>query len=131
MSNLYFFVQAVNQVIIQMNQFLLLLPDLNIPDYDARASIENLIRKTLPFVINLIKEDESSEFGVRLLREIKVFSKRLIVILLHCIGRPSAQDYLKIIIEAIFSSIVSSRCKYIMNLIDLKFVINYQFAISF
>lgn len=94
-----------------MNQFLLLLPDLNIPDYDTRASIENLIRKSLPPVINLIKEDESSEFGTRLLREIVIFSKRLIVILLRCIGRPSAQDYLKIIIEAIFTSIASTKSK--------------------
>lgn len=88
-----------------------MLPDLNIPDYDARASIENLIRKTLPFIINLIRDDESVEFGTRLLREIAVFSKRFIVILLHSIGRPSAQDYLKNIVEAIFTSILTANGK--------------------
>lgn len=92
-----------------MSQFLLLLPELSLPDFDTRASIENLIRKSLPPVINLIKEDESSEFGTRMLREIMIFSKRLMVILLRCIGRPKAQDYLKIIIEAIFSSMASSK----------------------
>lgn len=100
--------QAVNHIILQLSQFFSLLPDLSIPDYDAKASIENLIRKTLPFILNLIREDESAEFGTRLLREIAMFSKRFIVILLHSIGRPSAQDYLKSVIEAIFTSIFAA-----------------------
>lgn len=100
--------KAVNHVITLLNQFFSLLPDLSIPDYDARASIENLIRRTLPFIINLIRDDESVEFGTRLLREIIVFSKRFIVILLHSIGRPSAQDYLKNVVEAIFTSIFAT-----------------------
>lgn len=98
-------------MISQLNQFLTMLPDLNIPDYDARASIENLIRKTLPFIINLIRDDESLEFGTRLLREILVFSKRFTVILLHSIGRPSAQDYIKNIVESIFTSILTTNGK--------------------
>lgn len=88
-----------------------MLPDLSIPDYDARASIENLIRKTLPFIISLIRDDESGEFGTRLLREITIFSKRFIVILLHSIGRPSAQDYLKNVIEAFFTSVLTANGK--------------------
>lgn len=84
-----------------------MLPDLSIPDYDARASIENLIRKTLPFVISLIRDDESVEFGTRLLREIAIFSKRFIVILLHSIGRSSAQDYLKNVIETFFTGMLT------------------------
>lgn len=88
-----------------------MLPDLSIPDYDARASIENLIRKTLPFIISLIRDDESIEFGTRLLREIAIFSKRFIVILLHSIGRPSAQDYLKNVVEAFFTSILAANGK--------------------
>lgn len=88
-----------------------MLPDLSIPDYDARASIENLIRKTLPFIISLISDDESVEFGTRLLREIVIFSKRFIVILLHSIGRPSAQDYLKSVVEAFFASILAANGK--------------------
>lgn len=105
---LFFILKAVNQVISLLNHFFLLLPDLSIPDYDARASIENLIRRTLPFIISLIRDDESVEFGTRLLREIIVFSKRFIVILLHSIGRPSAQDYLKNVVEAIFTSIFAT-----------------------
>lgn len=105
--------KAVNHVISLLNQFFSLLPELSIPDYDARASIENLIRRTLPFIISLIQDDESVEFGTRLLREIVVFSKRFIVILLHSIGRPSAQDYLKNVVEAIFTSIFATSGKYI------------------
>lgn len=85
-----------------LNRFLLLLPDLTMPDYDARGSIENLIRKTLPFLINLIRDDETIEFGTRLLREIAVFTKRFIVVLLHTLGRPGAQEYLKNIVQHIF-----------------------------
>lgn len=91
---------------------MLLLPDLNIPDYDARASVENLIRKSLPFVLYLIHDDESSEFGTRFFREIVTFSKRLIVILLHSIGRSSAQEFLKQIIETLFTSIVAASSKF-------------------
>lgn len=105
--------QAVNQVITLVNQFLLLLPEVfNTPDYDARASIENLIRKTLPFILTLIRDDESNEFGIRLLREIIIFSKRFIVILLHSIGRPCAQNYIRNIIEAFFATITSATSKY-------------------
>lgn len=92
-----------------------MLPDLSIPDYDARASIENLIRKSLPFIISLIRDDESAEFGMRLLREIDIFSKRFIVILLHSIGRPGAQDYLKNVIEAFFTSILAANGKLEFN----------------
>lgn len=102
----------MDHVISLLNRFFLLLPELSIPDYDARASIENLIRRTLPFIINLIRDDESIEFGTRLLREIIVFSKRFIVILLHSIGRPSTQDYLKNVVEAIFTTIIATNGKF-------------------
>lgn len=102
------------------------MPELNIPDYDARASIENLIRKSLPFIINLIRDDESTEFGTRLLREIVIFSKRLIVILLHSIGRPSAQEYIRNILEAIFTSIAAAKSVFI-KYNNLKIIINNRF----
>lgn len=79
-----------------------MIPDQSIPDYDARSSVENLLRRTLPFIVNLIRDDESIEFGTRLLREIAVFTKRFIVVLLHSLGRGGAQEYLKSIVEAMF-----------------------------
>lgn len=95
-----------------VDQFLLLLPDLNIADYNPRASIENLIRKSMPLVLQLIRDDDSPEFGSRMLREIIMFSKRLTVILLRSIGRPSTAEFLKQTIEALFTIIVaaSSKC---------------------
>lgn len=104
--------QAVNQIISLANRFLMFLPDINIPDYDARASVVNLIRKSLPLILSLIHDDESSEFGSRMLREIVQFSERLTVILLHSIGRPGAQEFLRRTIESLFASIAaaSSKC---------------------
>lgn len=80
-------------------------------DYDARASIENLIRQSLPLVLRLIREDDSPEFGTRMLRELVTFSKRLTVILLHSIGRSSAQEFLKQTIETLFTIIVAASGK--------------------
>lgn len=105
-----------------LNQFFSMLPELSIPEYDARASIENLIRRTLPFVITLIRDDESVEFGTRLLREISTFSKRFIVILLHSFGRLSAQDYLKNLLEAFFASIFAPSGKFIDS-IKIQFLL--------
>lgn len=93
-----------------LNQFWILLPELNATtnDFDVRASVENLIRKTLPFVLHLIRDDESSEFGTRMLREIVFFSKRLTVILIKTIGRTQAQDFLKKIVEDIFRELLAN-----------------------
>lgn len=87
-----------------------MLPELNTAtnDFDVKASVENLIRKTLPFVLHLIRDDESSEFGTRMLREIIFFSKRLTVILIKTIGRTQAQDFLKKIVEDIFREIAAN-----------------------
>lgn len=93
-----------------INQFWLLLPELNAntSDFDVKASVENLIRKSLPFVLHLIRDDESSEFGTRMLREIIFFSQRLTVILIKTIGRTQAQDFLKKIVEDIFREIAAN-----------------------
>lgn len=101
---------AVDQVLTMINQFWLLMPELNVTtgEFDVKASVENLIRKTLPFVLYLIRDDESSEFGTRLLREIIFFSKRLTVILIKTIGRTSTQDFLKKIVEDIFREITAN-----------------------
>lgn len=109
-SKITIILQAVNQVLTLMNQFWLLLPELNAPtnDFDVKASVENLIRKTLPFVLHLIRDDESNEFGTRMLREIIFFSKRLTVILIKTIGRTQAQDFLKKIVEDIFREIAAN-----------------------
>lgn len=102
--------QAINQVLSLINQFWLLLPELNLStgDFDVKASVENLIRKSLPFVLHLIRDDESSEFGTRMLREIIFFSQRLTVILIKTIGRTQAQEFLKKIVEDIFREITAN-----------------------
>lgn len=86
--------EAINQVIQQLNAALIFLPQFDLPDYDSRASVENFIRNTLPFIINLIREDDTTEFGTRLLRELINFVRRLFVILITCVGRSNAELFL-------------------------------------
>lgn len=51
------------------------------PSYHPVASVNNLIRQTLPTVINLIVTDDSDQFGVRILRTLNEFIRRLFIIL--------------------------------------------------
>ena len=64
------------------------------PDFDVQASIQNLFRKTLPGILLLVAEDDSSEFGVRMQREIITFCENIFMILVKCIGLSKTQNYL-------------------------------------
>lgn len=75
------------------------------PDYDTRASIENLIRNSIPFCINLIRDDNSQQFGVRLLRSLITFVRRFFMILVTGIGQSNAQSFSRELLNmAIFST---------------------------
>lgn len=97
---------AVDQVLTLIEHYLTRLSGLSSEDFDARASIEKLIRDSLPFILNLIREDESTEFGGRLLREIITFSKRFSVILLKAVGRTSAQRIIMTTVDTIFTNLI-------------------------
>lgn len=99
---------AANQLAMLFNPRFMGLPELVSDEIDAKASIENLIRKTLPFIISLIRDDDSTEFGCRLLREIVTFSKRLTVILLRSVDRAIAQSYLTACVDSVFSAMPSA-----------------------
>lgn len=99
---------AANQLAMLFNPLFMELPELVSDEIDAKASIENLIRKTLPFIINLIRDDDSNEFGYRLLREIIIFSKRLTVILLRSVDRAIAQRYLTACVDCVFNAMPSA-----------------------
>lgn len=60
--------------------------------YNALHSVNKLIRHTLPTVVNLILTDDSDQFGVRILRTLNEFIRRLFIILM-IIGdyRPAKQ----------------------------------------
>lgn len=50
--------------------------------YNALHSVNNLIHHTLPAVVNLILTDDSDQFGVRILRALNEFIRRLFIILM-------------------------------------------------
>lgn len=95
---------GINNLIQMLNDALIFLPQFDLPDYDARASIENCLRNSLPFIINLIYVDDTHEFGTRLLRELMQLVERLFVILVTCIGRNNTELYLNQIAQMAIAS---------------------------
>lgn len=95
---------AIEQVMRLLEQMLLPLSQFDLPDYDARRSVENLIRNSLPFIFDLIGSDETAEFGIRLLRSLIAFVKRFFMILITCVGRENAETYLNQLAQLVVSS---------------------------
>ncbi|XP_065090602.1 large proline-rich protein bag6 isoform X4 [Ochlerotatus camptorhynchus] len=96
---------AINQLIQRLVPVLSRVSNYDLPDYDTRASIENLIRNSIPFCINLIREDNSQQFGVRLLRFLITFVRRFFMILVTGIGQSNAQSFSRELLNmAIFST---------------------------
>lgn len=85
---------AIRDILTELDKYLENLTDFTHPDYDVRKSIENLIMKSLPFIINLITDDNSSEFGVRIERQLITFCENVYMILVKCIGVPNTEKYL-------------------------------------
>lgn len=77
--------------------------------YNVLLSVNNLIRHTLPTVVTLILEDDSIDFGMRLLRAIIEFVRRLLVILVLCVGRLTTSVFIN---EMTNIGIQSSNGKY-------------------
>ena len=65
----------------------------DLPDYDTRASFENLIRSSVPFCMNLIRDDSTQLFGGRLLRFLNQFVRRFFMILVVCVGPANAESF--------------------------------------
>uniref|UniRef100_A0A1Q3G279 Large proline-rich protein BAG6 n=1 Tax=Culex tarsalis TaxID=7177 RepID=A0A1Q3G279_CULTA len=84
---------AMNELIRHLEPILSLVSRYDLPDYDTRASFENLIRSSVPFCMNLIREDSSQQFGVRLLRFLITFVRRFFMILVVCVGPANAESF--------------------------------------
>lgn len=85
---------AIREILQNLDKYLERLSTFTHPDYDVRKSIENLIMKSLPFIINLITDDNSSEFGVRIERQLITFCENVYMILVKCIGVRDTEKYL-------------------------------------
>lgn len=97
--------EAMSVLIQRLEPILSRVSSYDLPDYDTRASIENLIRSSVPFCINLIQEDTSQQFGVRLLRFLITFVRRFFMILVTGIGANNAQSFSgELLNMAIFST---------------------------
>ena len=62
--------------------------------YNVIHSVNKLIHHTLPNVVNLILEDDSSDFGMRLLRCSIEFVRRLMSIVSLSVGARNAERFL-------------------------------------
>lgn len=62
--------------------------------YDVITSVSNLLLHTLRTIVTLILEDDSNDFGMRLLRAGIEFVRRLMVLLVLCVGRSNAQTFI-------------------------------------
>lgn len=89
-----FFSQIFQQIYDILNASIIAGNAAENPSYDALNSVNNLIRHTLPNVVNLILEDDSIDFGMRLFRHLIEFVRRLLVILVLCVGRSNAQQFI-------------------------------------
>lgn len=85
---------AIRDILTELEKYLERLSKFSHPDYDVRKSIENLIMKSLPFIINLITDDNSSEFGVKIEQQLVTFCENIYMILVKCIGVRETETYL-------------------------------------
>lgn len=96
---------AINMLLRRLEPILSRVSRYDLPDYDTRASIENLIRSSVPFCMVLIREDSSQQFGVRLLRFLITFVRRFFMILVTCVGQANAESFSSELLNmAIFSA---------------------------
>uniref|UniRef100_A0A182UQW7 BCL2-associated athanogene 6 n=1 Tax=Anopheles merus TaxID=30066 RepID=A0A182UQW7_ANOME len=79
--------EAGERIINNVMPMLVPVVDIESPEFDTRASLANLMRSTFPSFINLVREDSSSQFGVRLMRLLLTFLRRSFMILIRGVGR--------------------------------------------
>lgn len=85
---------VIREILTEFDKYLERLSNFSHPDYDVRKSIENLIMKSLPFIINLITDDNSSDFGMRIERQLITFCENVYMVLVKCIGVRDTEKYL-------------------------------------
>jgi hypothetical protein len=117
---------AIRDMLVAVDSYLSRLTRFYHQDYDVRKSIENLIMKSLPFIINLITDDESSDFGMRIERQLITFCENVYMILVKCIGSRETENYL----NEIANDIMIGRTENVGNLKRFSREIIHRFLID-
>ncbi|XP_075161945.1 uncharacterized protein LOC142234660 isoform X2 [Haematobia irritans] len=101
---------AINRAVQWFGESLLYLPQYEKPEYDSRDSIINILRKTLPIVIELMKKNPVNlpDFEQKLREICEQFRKRLYSVLIVCIGRANADLYWSQLMRLLCVSIQST-----------------------
>lgn len=85
---------AIEKAIVYLNEILVFLPQYDTEEYNSRASVEKLVRSTIPLIINLINDtSDIFNFETRLHQELKTLFDRLFGILYVCVGQMNAELY--------------------------------------
>ncbi|XP_061392235.1 mucin-19 [Musca vetustissima] len=86
---------AINRAVQWFGEALLYLPQYEKPEYNSRDSLFNILRATLPIVINLMNKNpvNLADFEQKLRKICEEFRKRLYSVLIVCIGRANADIY--------------------------------------
>lgn len=97
-------VQVTAQVKEILNQSVLGQLQTQLSSYNAVNSVSNLIEHTLNAMADLVLTDDSVYFGMRILRASIEFVRRLMVVLVLCVGRVHAQSFINEMIDIAISS---------------------------
>ncbi|XP_073840420.1 uncharacterized protein isoform X2 [Musca autumnalis] len=101
---------AINRAVQWFGESLLYLPQYEKPEYDSRDSLFNILRATLPIVINLMNKNPVNlvDFEQKLRKICEEFRKRLYSVLIVCIGRANADIYWSQLMRLLCVSIQST-----------------------
>lgn len=86
---------AINRAVQWFGSALLFLPQFEKPEYNSRDSLFNILRTTLPIVIDLIKTNANNmlEFEQKLRDICEKIRQRMYSVLYVCVGATNAQIY--------------------------------------
>ncbi|KAM7358977.1 uncharacterized protein ACRADG_003747 isoform 6-T8 [Cochliomyia hominivorax] len=101
---------AINRAIEWFGESLLYLPQYEKPEYDSRDSLFNILRSTLPMVIELLKKNPVNlkEFEQKLKQICEQFRKRLYSVLYICTGRTNADLFWAQLMRLLCNSVQSN-----------------------
>ena len=102
--------RAMKKMLKQLERYLYRLNRLQHPDYNVRASIENLILKSIPLFFNIIRGPANHEFGVQMRRELLVFFENLYMILVKCVGVAESEKLLNEVANMVINGGNTGEC---------------------